>query len=79
MFHKTGKNPLSTTCTELVVILQRFPQHYNLMLTKKFVVYLLLHRTELIKVQQIRPGGGGVTWVNFCWVCAADLSEPIPR
>ena len=29
------------------------------MLTKKFVVYLLLHRTELIKVQQIRPGGGG--------------------
>ena len=24
-------------------------------------------------------GGGGVgTWVNFCWVCAAGLSEPLP-
>ena len=27
-------------------------------------------------------GGGGVqlcTWVNVCWVCAADLSEPLPH
>ena len=24
-------------------------------------------------------GGGWVTWVNFCWVCAACLSEPIPH
>ena len=24
------------------------------------------------------PGGGG-TWVNFCWVCAAGLSEPLPH
>ena len=24
------------------------------------------------------PGrGGGGTWVNFCWVCAAGLSEPL--
>ena len=22
--------------------------------------------------------GGGSTWVNFCWVCAAGLSEPLP-
>ena len=22
-------------------------------------------------------GGGGGTWVNFCWVCAAGLSEPL--
>ena len=21
----------------------------------------------------------GDTWVNFCWVCAAGLSEPLPR
>ena len=21
----------------------------------------------------------GVTWVNFCWVCAAGLSEPLPH
>ena len=25
------------------------------------------------------PGGGGVTWVNFCWVCAAGLPEPLPH
>ena len=25
-------------------------------------------------------GGGGVgTWVRFCWVCAAGLSEPPPH
>ena len=24
-------------------------------------------------------GGGGGTWVNFCWVCTADLSEPLPH
>ena len=23
-------------------------------------------------------GGGAVTWVNFCWVCAAGLSESLP-
>ena len=26
-----------------------------------------------------KPGGGGGTWVNFCWVCAAGLSEPLPH
>ena len=24
-------------------------------------------------------GGGGGTWVNLCWVCAAGLSEPLPH
>ena len=24
-------------------------------------------------------GGGGGSWVNFCWVCAAGLSEPLPH
>ena len=23
--------------------------------------------------------GGGATWVNFCWVCPAGLSEPLPH
>ena len=23
-------------------------------------------------------GGGGFAWVNFRWVCAASLSEPLP-
>ena len=25
------------------------------------------------------PRGGGGTWVNFCWVCTAGLSEPLPH
>ena len=26
------------------------------------------------------PGGGdGGTWIIFCWVCAAGLSEPLPH
>ena len=25
------------------------------------------------------PGRGGGTWVKFCWVCAAGLSEPLPH
>ena len=24
-------------------------------------------------------GAGGGTWVNFCWVCTAGLSEPLPH
>ena len=24
-------------------------------------------------------GGGGVTWANFCWVCASGLLEPLPH
>ena len=24
-------------------------------------------------------GGGGGAWVNFCWVYAAGLSEPLPH
>ena len=25
------------------------------------------------------PGGEGGTRVNFCWVCAAGFSEPLPQ
>ena len=25
------------------------------------------------------PPRGGGTWVNFCWVCTAGLSEPLPH
>ena len=25
------------------------------------------------------PRGGGGTRVNFCWVCAAGFSEPLPQ
>ena len=30
-------------------------------------------------IAQYYPGGGGGTWVQFCWVCAAGLSEPLPH
>ena len=37
----------------------------------------------IVYVQFTRGGGGrgGAkgTWVNFCWVCAAGLSEPLPH
>ena len=36
-----------------------------------------------VNVCKVRPGGGGggwgCSWVNFCWVCAAGLSEPLPH
>ena len=34
--------------------------------------------SQLIKGHDTGGGGGG-TWVNFCWVCAAGLSEPVPH
>ena len=27
----------------------------------------------------ISRGGGGGTWVQFCWVCAVGLPEPLPH
>ena len=27
----------------------------------------------------LAPRPEGDTWVNFCWVCAAGLSEPLPQ
>ena len=38
--------------------------------TLRAIVYVQFPRGE---------GGGGArgTWVNFCWVCAAGLSEPL--
>ena len=35
------------------------------------------HGKALAPVIQTLDTGGGVTWVNFCWVCAASLSEPL--
>ena len=35
-------------------------------------------RQALRVVEETRGVGGGKgTWVNFCWVCAAGLSEPL--
>ena len=34
-----------------------------------------MHKRE----EQEEPGAGGGTRVQFCWVCAAGLSEPLPH
>ena len=33
---------------------------------------------NLLRWPLFRGGEGGGTWVNFCWVCAAGLSDPLP-
>ena len=38
-----------------------------------------INRNFLICEPGGRGGGTGGTWVNFCWVCAAGLSEPLPH
>ena len=36
-----------------------------------------------LSANTVDPGGGGGgkggTWVQFCWVCAAGFSEPLPH
>ena len=36
-----------------------------------------LFAQQNINCRHFSPGGG--TWVNFCWVCAAGLSRPLPH
>ena len=38
---------------------------------------LVMARRFPTKKGEETPGGG--TWVNFCWVCAAGLSRPLPQ
>ena len=40
-------------------------------------VYYAVQAGSMKTTEQYFPGG--VTWVNFCWVCAAGLSEPRPH
>ena len=35
--------------------------------------------SQLTKGHDTGAGEGGDTWVNFCWVRAAGLSEPLPH
>ena len=46
------------------------------------ICYSLIRWSQFIDVNDFSPGGcgeggGGGTWVRFCWVCAAGLSEPL--
>ena len=37
-------------------------------------------RPDIVEVLEESAGcnpSGGSTWINFCWVCAAGLSEPL--
>ena len=47
-----------------------------------FLVTPLSEATLLLSLFYIvlmPPRGGGGTWVNFCWLCTAGLSEPLPH
>ena len=45
---------------------------FNLQIIWMMLIILIANRRDEL------PGFGGVTWVNFCWVCAAGLSESLP-
>ena len=37
---------------------------------------------EVMNLLEVEPAAalpGGGNWVNFCWVCAAGHSEPLPH
>ena len=43
-------------------------------------MYRSIGHVEFPKFQTgFARGGGWGTWDNFCWVCAAGLSEPLPH
>ena len=54
-----------------------WPKHLQ-----KMLITYLLDKIFCVPVLQSgfhRGGGGGGTSVNFYWVCAAGLSEPLPH
>ena len=61
------------------------PTYYNANIrATRGYFFLSLAHVALLKlrgslVSKARGGGGGGTWTNLCWVCAAGLSEPLPN
>ena len=57
----------------------------NILLTRKILFLPLKNKIHIfappcnILCISSKPGGGGGTWVNFCWVCTAGLSKPLPH
>ena len=41
--------------------------------------FISLRRRVISSIYHQSLGEGGGTWVNFCWVCAAGLSKPLPH
>ena len=61
----------------LVVTFSGYGAVFNSKLILDFNSKLIL---DFIVENDFYPRGeGGGTWVNFCWVCAAGLSEPLPH
>ena len=48
---------------------------------KKKVESRTIASIEIVVLKYVMKtlGGGGGTWVIFCWICAADFSEPLPH
>ena len=52
-------------------------QRFSLKSPKRLIIYIIKHM--ILGLSTLSPGGGGGTWVDFCCVCAAGLSEPLPH
>ena len=60
-----------------ILIIPVFNTSFALLLTYECSAFLLHKLTK--KLEPIPGGGGGGTWVKFCWVCATGISEPLPH
>ena len=52
------------------------PSSHSFNSNNSFIYSFFLKRDALNKTYQLTRG---CTWVNFCWVCAAGLLEPLPH
>ena len=57
-------------------------QRFSLKSPKRLIICIIKHM--ILGLSTLSPGGGGGeggggTWVDFCCVCAAGLSEPLPH
>ena len=60
-------------CNQLVPYQFFFPESGMTILNKR----KLTDQKFSFACQGGTPRGEGDTWVNFCWVCAAGLTEPL--
>ena len=52
-----------------------FVYYYNMCTRTRLIFYRV---SPILPIYPANTARGG-TRVNFCWVCAADLSEPLPH